>query len=186
MEIQIRRHLKDMRIFLLYALFFSAFALHAQQEPLNQRDASGKPDGKWIVYLDAKWNKTDSSKAVYYRYTWFDHGVNIHPMGPGSARMETTADSSKQDRKIKLLDGEYKWYDAKGRLKYMHVFKNGEYVAYKEYYSSGGVQTFIDYTKHCENQPHSWTLYLYDKKGNLTLTSPTCKDKKGQWPKMRG
>lgn len=55
----------------------------AQTEKLNQLDPNGKKEGKWIVYLDDYWNKVDSSKASYYRFTWYDHGVNIHPMGTG-------------------------------------------------------------------------------------------------------
>ena len=110
-------------------------------------------------------------------------------MGAGGGKnykMESSTDQSKQASKIKMLDGEYKWYNDKGKLQYVHVFKNGEYVSYKEYYATGELQTMFDYTKKCEGQPHSWTAYTYDKKGNVTSTSPTCKDKNGNYPKMRG
>lgn len=173
----------------LFLFLGLTFHLFAQTEKLNQFDSDGKKDGKWTVYLDANWNKVDSSKAAYFRYTWFDHGVNLHPMGTGGGKkykMESSPNRSSQTGKVKILDGEYKWYNGKGQLKYVHVFKNGEYILYKEFYSTGELQTFFDYTKICEGQPHSWTAFLYDKKGNLTITSPTCKDKNGNWPKMRG
>lgn len=176
-----------MRGLFILPLLFAALFSYAQNETLNQFDAAGKKDGKWIVYLDSRWNKTDSANAVFYRYTWFDHGVNIHPMGPGggkNSRMETSTDTSAQPGRIKLLDGEYKWYDAKGRLRFVHVLKKGEYVSYKELYPEGAVQTFFDYTKKCEDQPHSWATLIYDKQGNLTHTSYTCKVN-GKWPLMR-
>jgi len=45
-------------------------------------DSNGKKDGKWILYFDAKGDKVkDSTTAVYWRYTYYDHGVHIYPMG---------------------------------------------------------------------------------------------------------
>jgi hypothetical protein len=68
-------------IFLL-SLFVSVFVT-AQTEKLNQLDDRGKKHGKWIVYLDNNWDKvSDSTKAVFYRYNYFDHGVSLYPMGP--------------------------------------------------------------------------------------------------------
>lgn len=176
----------DMRLLFIFLLSSPFMLCYSQQEPLNQLDPSGKKDGKWIVYLDDKWNKTDSSKAVFYRFTWYDHGVNIHPMGAGggkNSRMEASG-ALQQAGNIILLDGEYKWYDSKGRLKYIHVLKNGEYVAYKEFYSSGELQAYFDYTRHCEGQPHSWRMYVYDKQGKVISSSYTCKVN-GKWPVLR-
>jgi len=57
--------------------------IFGQTSGLNQMDAKGKKDGKWVVYLDKDWKKVDdSTKALYCRYTYFDHGTNIYPMGP--------------------------------------------------------------------------------------------------------
>jgi hypothetical protein len=174
-------------LLLIFMIFFSLIPVYCQTEKINQFDNQNKKNGKWIVYLDQKWNKVDSSKAIYYRYTWYDHGINIHPMGAGGGKnstMQTTVDTSKQTGKAKMLDGEYKWYE-NGKLKYTHIFKNGEYISYTEYNNSGKISTFFDYAKGCEAQPHSWTIFVYDKDGNVTLTSPMCKDKNGNWPKMR-
>lgn len=149
----------------------------------NQLDANGKKDGKWTVYLDKDWKKVDdSTKALYRRYTYFDHGTNIYPMGPCGGK----GYKLEGDTKSRILNGEYKWYDGKGKLSSVHVFKDGEYVSCKEYFPTGELSQHFDYTKKCEGQPHGWTVFIYDKKGNLTLTSPTCKDKDGNWPKMRG
>jgi antitoxin component YwqK of YwqJK toxin-antitoxin module len=176
-------NLTDMR-----NIFFLAFALYhisvAAQPALNQSDPAGKKHGKWIVYLDKEWKAIeDSVRAIHHRYTYFDHGVNIYPMGRcGGKGFKLVTDSASPG---KVVDGTYKWYDAKGRLSSVHTFKNGEYVSCKEYFTSGGLSQHFDYTKKCEGQEHGWTVFIYDKKGNLQLASPTCKDKDGNWPKMR-
>jgi len=129
----------------------------------------------------------DSAKAIFCRYTYFDHGINVYPMGPcGGKDYKLESTTSSDNPRIKLLDGEYKWYDGKGKLSSVHVFKNGEYVSCKEFYSSGELNQYFDYTKKCEGQPHGWIVYIYDKKGNVTQALPTCKDKNGNWPTMRG
>lgn len=66
------------------------------------------------------------------------------------------------------------------------MFKNGEYISCKEYFPTGELSQNFDYTKKCEGQQHGWTVYIYNKKGNMTHILPTCKDKDGNWPKMRG
>lgn len=171
---------------ILTALFLAITNLLASQTaPLNQFDSQGKKDGKWLVYLDQDWKRVDdSTQALYYRYTYYDHGVNIYPMGPCGRKgykLEPGAATGKPVR----LDGEYKWYDAKGRLSSVHAFQNGEYIFCKEYFPTGELQQYFNYTKKCEGQEHGWTLTVYDKKGNIKLVSPTCKDEKGNWPLMR-
>ena len=173
-----------LKIFFTQLMLILCSATFSQTEKLNQLDSAGKKNGKWCVYLDAKWNKVDSAKAVFFRYTWYDSGINIQPMGLGDFKMESTTDSSKQIGKIKLLDGEYKWFDKKGNLKFVHVLKKGEYISYKEFFSSGQLKTFFNYKEHCEGQPHSWCIFIYDKHGHLDGTSHTCKDDKGHWPKL--
>lgn len=173
----------------LFVFFFHLLALFtfAQNASLNHPDADGKKDGKWILYLDRNWKIIeDSSKAVCKRYTYFDHGVNVYPMGPcGGKNYKLEPALPASEGKIALLDGEYKWLDDKGRLSSVHVFKNGEYISCKEYFPSGELSQFFDYTKKCEGQNLGWVVYVYDRKGQLVLTSPTCKDKDGNWPRMR-
>ncbi|MGZ3901198.1 MAG: hypothetical protein ACXVNM_14455 [Bacteroidia bacterium] len=171
----------------IFLMFFNAFfiTIYSQSATVNQFDSNGKKDGKWIVYLDKNWSKVeDSTKAVLKRYTWFDHGVNIYPMGRCGGKnykLETNYPAGNT-----FADGEYKWFNGKGKLSSVHVFQNGEYISCKEYYPSGELHQLFDYTEKCKGQSLGWTLFVYDKKGNITLTSPLCKDKNGHWPKMRG
>lgn len=159
---------------------------NSQTKNYNQLDSAGKKHGKWVVYLNQYWKKvTDSSAASYFRYTYYDHGVNIYPMGPCGKKGYRLESNLKQSNQLNLLDGEYKWYDSKGRLSSIHVFKNGEYISCKEFYTSGELNQLFDYTKKCENSEHGWQVSVYDKKGTVKLTSMTCKDKNNQWPKMR-
>lgn len=156
--------------FLLTFIFIGfSITLFAQGEKLNQNDSNGKKDGKWIVYLDANWKETKGKEgAVYYRYTYYDHGVNIFPMGPcGKKNWKLTtpsADSTKSSEP-KMLNGEYKWYDDKGKLVSTHVLKDGEYVSCKEYHSNGNVSQFFDYTRQYKAEPHTYCVILYDKDG---------------------
>ena len=168
-------------ILLGYSISFS------QTESINQYDSTKKKDGKWILYLDANGDKAkDSTSAVYWRYTYYDHGTHIYPMGGFIAKNGKIESShSKLDVKIEKLDGEYKCYES-GKLKYIHIFKEGEYVSYKEFFTTGEICTYFDYTKHYEGQPRSWYMYTYNKTGKVTYEGWTKKDEKGKWPKMRG
>lgn len=167
---------------ILFISLFIIIATTSFSQSLNQFDASGKKDGKWVVYLDKNWRKTtDTASAPYLRYTYYDHGTNVYPMGPCGKkgyRLETATTG-------KLLNGEYKWYDAKGRLSSVHVFHDGQYVSCKEYFPAGGLSQHFDYTKTCDGQPLGWTVFCYNRQGELILALPTCKDSKGKWPPMR-
>jgi antitoxin component YwqK of YwqJK toxin-antitoxin module len=166
---------------------FMSISLSYGQESLNQLDTSGKTHGKWIVYLDKDWKKVDSSKAVFSRYTWFDHGVNIYPMGPcGGKGYKLEQPDTGETPYVSPMDGTYKWYDSKDRLSSEHIFKNGVYVSCKEYLRTGELSQHFDFTKKCEGQEHGWTVYIYDKKGNIVQALPTCRNKNGKWPVMRG
>lgn len=160
--------------------------IFSQVEKINQLDVNGQKTGKWKLYLDNEWKVTeDTSKAVYFRYTYFDNSTNIYPMGPcGGKGYNLKPQSAKTNQQ--LLDGEYNWYDNKGRLNSVHVFKNGEYISCKEYFTTGELNQHFDYTKKCDGQEHGWTVYVYDKKGNIIQTIATCKDKNGKWPLLRG
>lgn len=160
------------------------------QDKLNQLDAAGKKDGKWVVYLDKNWRHiNDSTNALYYRYTFYSHGTNLYPMGPCGGKnykLEIIPNNNNQSGKIKLLDGEYKWYDGKGKLKFIHVLNGGEYVSYKEYFSSGQLSQEFDYTKLWQGVLHTWYIAIYDKKGKLTYGSYFKPEKDGTWPVTRG
>jgi len=182
----IKTRSKAITALLLFLGISSIF--YGQKASLNQLDSSGKKHGKWIVYLDYNWkNMNESAMNVFFRYTYYDHGTNIYPMGTCGGKnykLEIKANSLQKDT-VQLLDGEYKWFDSKGRLSSVHVLKKGEYVFCKEYYPSGELSQHFDYTKKCEGQDQGWCVYVYDKKGKLTLQSPMCKDKNGHWPVTR-
>ena len=140
---------------------------HGQTDKLNQFDTNGKKDGKWTVYLDNQWKEVkDSEQAVYYRYTWYAHGTNTSPMGSFGKLTLVPADNDLQKGKPKLLDGEYKWQDKNGQTKFILVLKKGEFISYKEFYKSGQVHQYFDYTKKWQGQPHTYCMTIYDKTGN--------------------
>lgn len=175
------------KIFSLF-LFLGFTSLSCSQDILNQFDDKGKKHGKWIVYLDNEWKGVkDSSEAIFYRYTYFDHGTNLYPMGSFGKKWKlesSTCDPSQSD-KVKLLDGEYKWIDKDGRAGFIFVIKNGEFISYKEFHPTGELHQHFDYLKKWEGQEHSWCINIYDKKGHLTHESYMKKDKDGNWPRTR-
>ena len=118
------------------------------------------------MYLDYNWKTVkDSSKAVYWRYTYFAHGKEIYNMGNRggkSSKYDPVNDTTDRKGKLIMLNGEYKTYE-KGKLKYINVLMNGEYVSYIEYDKSGNAKTSIDYTKKCRDEPNSFTVYVYKK-----------------------
>jgi hypothetical protein len=158
--------------FILFLFFCLTGFTYGQQISLNQLDSAGKKDGKWIVYLDDTWKEVkDSSDAKYCRYTYYEHGINLYPMGTCGRKgwiLAVPAGSSRVG-KLTLLDGEYEWHDKKGRLSSAHSFTKGEYVFCKEYYSSGKLMQHFDYTMKYKDQPHTWHMTIYDKKENVKL-----------------
>ena len=172
---------------LILTFFFSAFLAICQTgntQTLNQRDDKGKKNGTWKLYYNQYWHVVkDSSKAAYYWYTYYDHGLRVYTEAAWGCKTCKFQDSlfSQQTGNIKLLDGKYTWYDKKGNLFSEHYFKNGYPVWWKEYHSNGKLYLLFDYTKKCEGEPYSWWLYQYDKEGVLIRTIPTSKGCGGMW-----
>lgn len=153
---------------------------------LNQYDADGKKHGKWMVYLDAigSTRVKDSTMAVYKRYNWYDHGVNLNGMSTMTeigGRIETTGAAARAAGSV-MLDGEYKCYNKKGNLWCVFVFSKGEYVSYKEYEKDGKLLCTFDYTKHCDGEPHSFYYYTYDENGKVE-TEDCYKKESAIWPR---
>ena len=135
------------------------------QDKLNQMDSVGKKDGKWVVYLDKQWKEVkDTAKAIYYRYTYYDHGTNLYPMGP----MEKTLENAPQynGKKI-LLNGEYKWLDKSGKAKFILVLKEGWFISYREFDKSGTLRSYFDYTKKWKGEVYTWRMTVYKKNGSV-------------------
>ncbi len=159
-----------------------------QTEKLNQLDANGKKDGKWIVWLDKDWKLAkDSMSATYFRYNYFDHGHNIYAMGPWGGALESVQNTTVKKGNALLLDGTYKWYNSKGKLVCEHILKDGWYVSFKEYYPlTGKLQTFFDYTKRLNGQQFTYHFCTYNKKGELSSEGWEAKDAKGNYLPSRG
>jgi len=157
---------------IIFLIFFAELSSTCcgQPDTLNQYDSNNKKHGKWIVYLNDYWKEVkDSSEAIYKKYIFFDHGINLYPMGPRdkSWKMEHKGDSTFSNDKIKLLDGEYKWIDEKGITRGIDVFKNGEYILYKWYFASGEINQIFDYAKTWKGESHTYSIREYDKKGKV-------------------
>ena len=173
--------------FLLFVFFGLTVFSYGQKDSLNQRDSLGKKDGTWIEYLDAKWKVLkDSSHAVYAAYNYYDHGENTFRVAFNGVhrlrhKLEYAGNNNPQNGRIKILDGEYKWLDKKGRVVTIDSFKNGEHVFVKYFFGerAGGLLGFkkkftgklggyYDFTKTYKGQPHTYYMETYDKNGIVT------------------
>lgn len=156
------------RIFTFYFIIGIILSSAGQTTSINQYNSDHKKQGKWIVYWDDNWKEVnDSSKASFYRYTFFDNGENIYPMGPCGKKGWKLETTNKSESKPALVDGEYKWKDKNGKLSSTHVFLKGEYQECKEYFSDGKLSQHFAYTKKFRDQPNTYCIYHYNKKGEL-------------------
>jgi hypothetical protein len=176
---------KTMKHKILFLLLFGFTSFIHTQEKINQLDENGKKHGKWKVYLETKaWKAIDdSTKAEYYKFTYYDHGINLYPMGPcGKADYTLIVPGGETSEKgrLKPVHGEYKWIDKKGRISSIQIFDKGNYLHAMEYRKSGALEQHFDYTKKAEGQNHGWTLFQYNKKGQLYGTYLFSK-KDGKW-----
>lgn len=186
---QVSHYFKMTQLFFLsLTASLSLTVAHGQTEQLNKFDSTGKKVGKWIVYLDGKWKKVkDSTEAIYCRYTWFDHGVDIVQAGFINKHLKLyPADSNIQKGKPKLLDGEYHWIDKRARPIRILVLKQGEFISIKGFYKSGNLQEFVDFTKKWKGQPHTYRWYLYDKKGKVNIDYQRWNDDYDSWSAWGG
>lgn len=169
----------------IHLLFFLGIftSLNAQKNQFNRLDVNNDPHGTWMVFWDSNWQNTDSTKAMYYWYTHYDHGQNLRPMAGRDKKWKmVSADSTKHTAGPVLMDGEYRWYDENGLLRSVDVFKKGEYVSYKCYHPNGKLIQWFDYTRNWEGQPHSWYLAEYDDRGHLQREGYFKRDRKKHWP----
>lgn len=171
-------------------VFCMGFSILAHsQDTINRFDSTGKKHGTWVVYWNANWKEiSDSNKAAYARYTYFENGKDLQPIGSceKSWTLVQTKGNNQQNSRIKQLDGVYTWSNSKGTTRCIASFKSGFCLYYKWYYPSGSPQYTIEYMEKWHKQPHSYLISSYDKSGIVTY-SYWCKRKNG-WelvPKLK-
>lgn len=151
--------------YLLVFLGNSAFS----QEQINQFDNNGKKHGLWEIYESAQWKDLPSPEgAEYIRYTYYDHGTDLSSMGQLAMKKHKIVHEGPKEetlKGLKLMSGTYKVYDPKGNLQFIHELKDGHYTAYKEFGKKGELKTDIDFTQRYMEQPHTYKITSYDKKG---------------------
>ena len=158
--------LKVLSFFLVTILFQSVVA---QIDTLNRYDKNNKKTGWWIVYLDSDLAVIeDSTKAVYYRYSYFDGKFDYFNMGRiGTKKNPVIAPSGEKVKELKLLNGEYRANHSNGQTRFVLSASKGKLIYYKEYYSNGVLKTHFDYTQSCGDTPFHYCIYQYNKDGSL-------------------
>jgi YD repeat-containing protein len=145
---------------LLFATTILTFAFLTMNAQTNQLNEKGKRNGDWKIYLDKNWKEVkDTNMAVYTRFAHYENGY------------ETTMTGNRSDAKLtkplpkdgkELLNGEYKWNDKEGQLKYVDVFENGRQVTFT-YYKNGKMTEETDYRIKWRDQPNTYRMTVYKK-----------------------
>ncbi len=157
--------------FILCVLFCgSAFC---QEQPLNQLDSLGKKHGRWEVYLTDQWKAVSKpEEATYLWYTHYDHGTNLYKFGEWAIKLlklTHTGDKEKMVKGLKLMNGTYTWSTRKGRIVSTHELKDGFYILYQDFKKDGRLHTVMDYSQRLWEQPHTYKMTIWDKKGNAQV-----------------
>jgi hypothetical protein len=143
----------------ILTLFISLFVINVFGQPaIRSLNKNGKRQGKWPVYLDNKWRSVkDTVNPTFIAYDKYVNGRSYCAL-IGKYKMpfryETTASG-------KLLNGEYKWYDKKNRLKAVYVFENGETVTIDQYRKNGELEFHFDFKIIYDNNPYTYGMYWY-------------------------
>lgn len=144
-----------MKPILIILLSFFTSTLFSQT--INQLDEKGKKHGPWKAYIDKNWKQVkDSSKASHFWYTHYEHGYEIYRLADRKGLVLEHTSASKG----KVLDGEYRWKDKKGDLRYVDVFENGKYITYSSF-KNGKKNEFAEYTKQWRSEPNTFRLSIY-------------------------
>ncbi len=182
MSIEIPNVSKTKMLFVTLFLNFCLFS-SAQTEVLNQFDSAGKKHGKWLIYWNGIWKEmNDSSAAIYCRYTYYDHGQNLFPMGPCGRKkwkLESKPSQLLHIGKLILLDGKYSWIDEKGHLSSVQIFNKGEYIEAREMHSNDQVEQDFEYSKKYKDEFLSWKFTSYTKEGKVKYVGYFRKGEKG-------
>lgn len=153
----------------LLVLLFMAGTMHSQTDSLNHRNADGKKNGWWKVYLDDKTNPTDSVNASFYALELYDNGKNVsgfHKKGyKKRKRLEYYGPTATKGNPIPIK-GVFSWYDGSDELISQEVYDKGSPVTLRsyaypnkslKYYLNHDVHTVVfedlDYTKTYNNTP---------------------------------
>lgn len=150
-----------------FRLLLLCATLSLQAQPPSRENGKEK-QGPALVYLDAAWFKVkDSTKAAYCRYTYFEKGQDIYPMGPRDRKwtLKHSGDETRMPCGAKLLNGEYVWVDKKGRTRSIDHFDAGHYVKYQWFYKSGQINQVFNYREHWRDEAHTYQVKLYSKTG---------------------
>ena len=156
----------------LIFFFLPTFA-SAQPDTLNQFDSTGLKNGWWVDYLNSNLGEINDAKTdtVYYRYTFYDHGFNLVKMGSIGTKKYTIATPMNlvpDHTGFILLDGEFISLDKNVTTRFLLNANKGHLTVYEEYYESGKMSHFFDYTKLWKGVAHTFYSCGYNKDGVLT------------------
>lgn len=119
-----------MKHLLIVFILLAGISASGQTDTLNRVNAKGKKDGYWKVFLDSMAFPTDSVNSYFCGYDLYDNGVHVFCYSDRntlwkSYRFVYSGILPEKGSPV-TIDGAFKWFDEKGRLINVEIFKEGK------------------------------------------------------------
>ncbi len=154
-------------------------------------NCSGLSDGYHIQYLDKKFTPTsDTDKAIFSRYVYCDGEQMTLPFIPNLRRF--TIDykplaGQQGGHGPLLLNDTVFFLRPNGRVRCVEVYADGYPISSTDYRDDGNtVHVYLDYSKHCQDQPESYYFEVSDLHGTRYMTGYFRRDAKGRLGYLAG
>ncbi len=140
-------------------------------DTLNRLNSSGKRIGYWIEYVDERLKITKKDKAIFIRYVYYENGYRTSSAACINFKATLKVDGNQPIKdSVVLMDGIFRIYNRKGKLRVEESYNKGKTKILKSYYPrTGQVVVLIDYTKPYKNQEWSAHIEEYNRDGSLLL-----------------
>ena len=159
----------------LFFVFLAHISFSQLPNSLNQKNDKGEKCGFWVVYLtDRLIPIKDSTNAFYFAYKFFDGDYidNIDLIWERKKASKLVIDGATGIKgKPILLNGDFKFYDKKGRLSWEETYKDGRPLMLQTFtFDKKGecsLHEIIDYSKRYNSQIGSYYFEQYGYSNKL-------------------
>jgi hypothetical protein len=166
-------------VILYILIFFLFFSRVSAQDTINRLNGSGKKQGLWLSYMNAKGFKTDSASAVFKVFEYFDNGKNVWDFNRYRWKKRLVSSFTEVIPPVgqpELITGKITWVDKIYNLPSVEeAYLNGMPIKFRDYvYRLQDAEVIcitsgtIDFMKRFNGQPGTFHVsYEYRTKNSL-------------------